>query len=70
MRHAAADERVHPALDVLLRVRLSYPGLGYDSGDLYGKVVGSDADAGESLVRIRLTSLDAADQRALELYLR
>ena len=65
----ARVERPLPPL-TSLRVRLSYPGLGYDSGDLYGKVVGSDADAGESLVRIRLTSLDAADQRALELYLR
>jgi class 3 adenylate cyclase len=52
-----------------LRVRLSYPGLGYDSGDLYGKVMQTDS-GGEALARIRLTSLDAADQRALELYLR
>jgi class 3 adenylate cyclase len=52
-----------------LRIRLTYPGLGYGSGDLYGRVMRGDGGDVEGLVCISLTSLDAADQRALELYL-
>jgi hypothetical protein len=48
-----------------VRFRLQYPGLGVESGDLYGKVVaGSDGD--EAVHRIRLTSVDATDQKIIE----
>ncbi len=47
-----------------VRFRLTYPALGHDSADLYGKVVG--AGAGEpARVRIRLTSVDPADDKIL-----
>jgi class 3 adenylate cyclase len=64
---ARLDRPVPPRAN--LRIRLSYPGLGYDSGDLYGKTLDGGAGDGGDLARIRLTSLDPADQRALELYL-
>jgi adenylate cyclase len=64
---ARLDRPVPPRAN--LRMRLSYPGLGYDSGDLYGKALDSGARDRGDLARIRLTSLDPADQRALELYL-
>jgi class 3 adenylate cyclase len=51
-----------------LRLRLNYPGLGYDSGDLYGKVIAA-ADGEALLTRIRLTSVDPADQKVLEMFL-
>jgi class 3 adenylate cyclase len=44
-----------------VRVRLTYPSLGHASSDLYGKVVGEAAP----LTRIRLTSVDPADERIL-----
>jgi class 3 adenylate cyclase len=52
-----------------LRLRLSYPGLGYDSGDLYGKVGGEEEHAGTRLTRIRLTAVDPVDQKILEMFL-
>lgn len=52
-----------------VRLRLNYPGLGYDSGDLYGKVVGEERRNGERMTRIRLTSVDAVDQKILEMFL-
>ena len=52
-----------------VRLRLNYPGLGYDSGDLYGKVVGEETRDGERMTRIRLTSVDAVDQKILEMFL-
>ena len=52
-----------------MRLRLNYPGLGYDSGDLYGKVVGAEEGAGGRVYRIRLTSVDAGDQKVLESFL-
>ena len=52
-----------------VRLRLNYPGLGYDSGDLYGKVVGEETRNGERMTRIRLTSVDAVDQKILEMFL-
>ncbi len=52
-----------------VRLRLNYPGLGYDSGDLYGKVVGEEKRNGERMTRIRLTSVDAVDQKILEMFL-
>jgi adenylate cyclase len=52
-----------------LRFRLNYPGLGYESGDLYGKIVGEGQRDGERLTQIRLTSVDPVDQRILEDFL-
>ena len=53
-----------------LRFRLNYPGLGYDSGDLYGKVIATDQHDGTSVTRIRLTSIDPVDQKILEGFLK
>jgi adenylate cyclase len=47
-----------------VRFRLTYPALGHASADLYGKVVGVSAEA-PSRVRIRLTSVDPADDKIL-----
>jgi class 3 adenylate cyclase len=61
------EARLGRPLSVLtnVRFRLQYPGLGVESGDLYGKVVaGSDGD--EAVHRIRLTSVDATDQKIIE----
>jgi hypothetical protein len=58
------DQPLAPLTNV--RLRLTYPGLGHDSGDLYGKVVGEAARDGERLMRIRLTSVDAVDQKVIE----
>jgi adenylate cyclase len=46
-----------------VRLRLTYPGLGHDSGDLYGKVVGDGAAGG--VTRIRFTSVEAVDQKII-----
>ncbi|MGH7353775.1 MAG: adenylate/guanylate cyclase domain-containing protein [Candidatus Rokuibacteriota bacterium] len=54
-----------PPLTNLL-IRLQYPTLGHGSGDLYGKVVGEDADAVGHVTRVRLTSVDPADQEVFE----
>ena len=48
-----------------VRFRLTYPSLGRDSRDLYGKVVGDSSGAGRPLARIRLTSVDPADEKIL-----
>ena len=48
-----------------VKLRLNYPGLGYDSGDLYGKVIG---DIDGRLTRIQLTSVEEADQKTLEMF--
>jgi class 3 adenylate cyclase len=61
---ARLDEALPPLTNV--KLRLSFPGLGYDSGDLYGKIVGESDHHGTRLTRIRLTSLDADDQKVLE----
>jgi class 3 adenylate cyclase len=52
-----------------VRLRLNYPGLGYDSGELYGKIVGEVQRGGERLTQIRLTSVDPVDQKILEDFL-
>jgi class 3 adenylate cyclase len=49
-----------------VRLRLHYPALAQDSADVYGKVLASDERAGAWVVRIGLTSVDAADQEILE----
>jgi class 3 adenylate cyclase len=55
--------RLDPALAPLtnVRLRLHYPALAQDSGDLYGKVRAGEA----GLVRIDLTSVDAGDREIL-----
>jgi class 3 adenylate cyclase len=62
------DARIEVALAPLtnVKLRLNYPGLGFDSGDLYGKVVPATAGPATGLTRIRLTSVEAADQKAIE----
>ncbi|MBI4272166.1 MAG: HAMP domain-containing protein [Candidatus Rokubacteria bacterium] len=64
------DVRIEGVLRPLsnLRFQLNYPGLGYDSGDLYGKVVGTESYAGTPVTRIRLTSVDPVDQKILETF--
>lgn len=46
-----------------VRLRLTYPSLGHDSQDLYGKVV---ASADQTLTSIRLTSVDQVDERIIQ----
>lgn len=48
-----------------VRFRLTYPTLGRDSGDLYGKVMGEVPDAAPGYARIRLTAVDPADNKIL-----
>ena len=64
------DVRIEGVLRPLsnLRFQLNYPGLGYDSGDLYGKVVGTESYEGTPVTRIRLTSVDPVDQKILETF--
>ncbi len=64
------DVRLDGTLPLLtnLRFRLNYPGLGYDSGDLYGKVIGTEQHEGTRVTRIRLTSIDPVDQQILETF--
>ena len=61
------DRPLPPLTNV--KLRLSYPGLGHDSGDLYGKCLGEVPDGGRPLSRIRLTSVDTLDQKILEGFL-
>ena len=49
-----------------VKLRLHDPGSGQESGDLYGKVVGAAPAVDVPLLRIRLTSVDAADQKLIE----
>jgi class 3 adenylate cyclase len=60
--HRRLDVRLRAPLPPLTNVRLTltYPALGRHSGDLYGKVV---SGAPETLTRVRLTSIDDADER-------
>jgi class 3 adenylate cyclase len=60
--HRRLDARLGATLAPLTNVRLTltYPDLGRESGDLYGKVV---AGAPETLTRVRLTSIEADDER-------
>ena len=52
-----------------VRLRLRYPELGHDSGDLYGKVMAQETRTDASVTVIRLTSVDAADQQVIERFL-
>jgi adenylate cyclase len=67
-REVAVEMPAPLALLTNVKLRIDYPGLGYGSGDLYGKVIGEDA-AGPRLTRIRLTSVDEADRKVLEMFL-
>jgi len=61
------EARLQRRLPVLtnVRFRLQYPGLGVESGDVYGKVVA--ARDGDGVVhRIRLTSVDITDQKIID----
>jgi adenylate cyclase len=49
-----------------LRLRLTFPALGQESEDIYGKVLASTAGDGGWRVRIGLTSVDPSDQQILE----
>ncbi len=49
-----------------VRLRLSYPALGQESAEVYGKVLAADEQAGAPRVRIGLTSVDTTDQQILE----
>jgi class 3 adenylate cyclase len=57
------DTSLRPLTNV--RLRLRYPGLEHDSGDLYGKVFATEQQDGVGLARIRLTSVDATDQKII-----
>ncbi len=61
------DARLETELPPLtnVRLRLNYPTLAQESADLYGKVVSAGEETGGCSVRIRLTSVDAADQEIL-----
>jgi adenylate cyclase len=60
--------RLAPLANVRLRLRL--PALDQESGEIYGKVVAISPADGEWLASIAFTSVDAADQQALEGLLR
>jgi class 3 adenylate cyclase len=60
---ALIDADLTPLANV--RLRLTYPDLALESGDVYGKVTGAAARGGARLVRIHLTSVDAVDQAVL-----
>lgn len=64
---ARLDAPLPPLTNV--RLRLNYPGLGYDSDDIYGKVVAGDPGAGQPMTGIRLTSVDPADRKVIAMYL-
>jgi adenylate cyclase len=64
---ARFDTPLAPLTNV--RLRLSYPGLAHDSGDLYGKVVAGPGANGAALTRIRLTWVDSVDQKVIEAFL-
>jgi class 3 adenylate cyclase len=59
--------RLDPALPALtnVRLRLARPGAGWESADIYGKVLGSDQDGERSLTRIRFTSVTDADAETI-----
>jgi class 3 adenylate cyclase len=62
------DVRLDEPLPALtnVRLRLVHPEPGHESGDLYGKIV-AGADEATAGTAIRLTSVDAADQRVIEM---
>ena len=61
------DTPLRPLTNV--RLRLTYPTLGQTSGDLYGKVLAAEQQQGVCVMRIRLTSVDAMDQKIIDGFL-
>jgi hypothetical protein len=61
--HAAFGLTLPRLTNVRLRVR--FPWLDRESGDLYGKIVGEADRDGVTLTRIRLTSVTPADEASL-----
>lgn len=61
---AHLDTSLRPLTNV--RLRLTYPMLGQHSGDLYGKVLAAEQQHGACVTRIRLTSVDAMDQKIID----
>jgi class 3 adenylate cyclase len=61
---AQLDRRLAPLTNV--RLRVTCPALGIESGDLYGKVTLAPAGDDPGATRIRLTWVDGADQRTIE----
>ena len=66
MRHleARVDTSLRPLTNV--RLRLTYAMLGQHSGDLYGKVLAVEQEQGVDMTHIRLTSVDAMDQKIID----
>jgi class 3 adenylate cyclase len=62
------DARLEVEVSVLtnVKLRLRDPRSDQESGDVYGKVVGVTTQPDGHTVRIRLTSVDAADQRLID----
>jgi hypothetical protein len=65
------DARLGVEVAVLtnVKVRLRDSRSDLESGDVYGKVVGVTTQTDGDLVRIRLTSVDAADQKLIDMLL-
>ena len=61
------DTPLRPLTNV--RMRLRYPELDHDSGDLYGKVLTEEQHNGVGVTRIRLTSVDIVDQKIIDGFL-
>ena len=61
------DTPLRPLTNV--RMRLRYPELDHDSGDLYGKVLTEEQHNGVGVTRIRLTSVDTVDQKIIDGFL-
>jgi len=59
---ARLDTSLPPLTNVQLRLR--YPALGHDSGELCGKVL-AEEQQGVAVTHIRLTSVDAVDQKII-----
>jgi class 3 adenylate cyclase len=61
------DTPLQPLTNV--RMRLRYPELDHDSSDLYGKVLSAEWRNGMCVTCIRLTSVDAIDQKIIDGFL-
>ncbi len=62
------DARLEVEVAVLtnVKLRLRDPRSGQESGDVYGKVVGVTTQPDGHVVRIRMTSVDATDQKLID----